>query len=59
MKVNVHCRTVTIPAKVNDKSSDELISHLFNTWLNNRDASLVKIGNVIVRVEELVGVEVI
>ena len=58
MKVNVHCRTVTIPAKVNDKSRDELISQLFNT-MNNRDASLVKIGNVIVRVEELVGVEVI
>ena len=58
MKVNVHCRTVTIPAKVNDKSRDELISQLFNT-MNNRDGSLIKIGNVIVRVEELVGVEVI
>lgn len=59
MKVNVHCRTVTIPAKVNDKSRDELISHLFNTWLNTHDSALVKIGNVVVRAEELVGVEVI
>lgn len=58
MKVNVHCRTVTIPAKINDKSRDELISQLFNTWLNS-PSTIIKIGNVIVRVEELVGVEVI